>query len=104
MLYVVCYDISDDKTRNQMSERLLDFGVRIQESVFECVLDEEAQERMVETLDKIRLADTDRVRIYRMCQYCADTVNIYGPGEVTCNRSSIWFDQGVLDKRRINDL
>ena len=83
MLYVVCYDISDDNTRDQMSERLLDFGVRIQESVFECVLDEEAQERMVERLDRIRLADTDRVRIYRMCQNCVDTVKIYGPGEVT---------------------
>ena len=33
MLYVVCYDISDDSTRNQMSERLLDFGVRIQEVI-----------------------------------------------------------------------
>lgn len=83
MLYVVCYDISDDNTRGQMSERLLDFGVRIQESVFECVLDEEAQERMVERLDRIRLADTDRVRIYRMCQNCVETVRIYGPGEVT---------------------
>jgi len=83
VLYVVCYDISDDKTRNLMSERLLDFGVRIQESVFECVLDEEAEERMVEHLDKVPLADTDRVRIYRICQNCVDTVRIYGPGEVT---------------------
>ena len=83
MLYMVCYDISDDKTRNQMSERLLDFGVRIQESVFECVLDEEAQEQMMERLDKVPPAKTDKVRIYRMCQTCVTTVKIYGPGEVT---------------------
>jgi len=83
MLFMVCYDISDDKTRYQMSERLLDFGVRIQESVFECVLDQEAHERMLQRLDKVPLANTDRVRIYRMCQNCMDTIKIYGPGEVT---------------------
>ena len=83
MLYVVCYDIGDDKVRNQISVRLLDYGVRIQESVFECILDEEARERMLERLDKIPLADTDRVRIYRMCQNCVGAVKIYGPGEVT---------------------
>jgi len=83
MLYVVCYDIGEDKTRNRMSERLLDFGVRIQESVFECVLDDESQERMMEQLDKIPLAATDRVRVYRMCQNCVEAVRIYGPGEVT---------------------
>jgi CRISPR-associated protein Cas2 len=83
MLYVVCYDISDDKTRNQMSERLLDFGARIQESVFECVLDGECHERMLERLDRVPIAQTDRVRVYRLCQTCVETVRIYGPGEVT---------------------
>ena len=83
MLYVICYDISDDKIRNQVSDRLLDFGVRIQESVFECVLDGESRERLIEKLDKIELAGTDRVRIYRLCQTCTDTVKIYGPGELT---------------------
>jgi CRISPR-associated protein Cas2 len=83
MLFVVCYDISDDRTRDRLSERLLDFGVRIQESVFECVLDEEAQERMMARLDAVKLANTDRVRIYRICRNCVETVKIYGPGEVT---------------------
>ena len=83
MLFVVCYDISDDKTRNQMSERLLDFGVRIQESVFECLLDEEGYTKMLKKLDKVPLADTDRVRIYRICRKCMDVVKIYGPGELS---------------------
>lgn len=45
--------------------------------------DDEAEERMIERLDTVALADTNRVRIYRMCQNCLDTVRIYGPGEVT---------------------
>jgi len=83
MLHVVCYDISDDRVRDRMSERLLDFGVRIQDSVFECLLDEELYARMLSQIEKIPLAKTDRVRIYRLCSRCVEAVRIYGPGEVT---------------------
>ena len=47
MLHIVCCDISDDKTRRLVSGRLLDFGVRIQESVFEALLDDELYGRMM---------------------------------------------------------
>lgn len=83
MLYVVCYDISEDRTRNQMSERLLHFGVRIQESVFECVLDGYGYVRMMEALNKVPIDDNDRLRIYKVCQNCTEAIQIYGPGEVT---------------------
>jgi len=83
MLYLVCYDISDDKIRYQVSERLLDFGARIQESVFECLLDAEHYERMVAALDRIRLDELDKVRIYKVCANCVEAVKIYGPGEVS---------------------
>ena len=62
MIYVVCYDISDDRTRNQMSECLLDFGVRVQESVFECVLDGYGFVRMIEAVNKVPIEDSDRLR------------------------------------------
>lgn len=83
MLFVVCYDISNDASRKQMAMRLLDFGVRIQESVFECLLDEEGYERMLKRIDKIALTTTDRVRIYRICRKCVNTIRIYGSGEMT---------------------
>ena len=60
MLHIVCYDISEDKTRHQMSECLLDFGVRIQESVFECVLDGHGYVRMMEAVNKVPIENTDR--------------------------------------------
>ncbi len=85
MIYLVCYDISDDKARNRMSKRLLDFGARIQESVFECLLDEELYERMVKAMDKVPLDGLDKVRIYKVCANCVEAVKIYGPGEVTCD-------------------
>jgi len=83
MLYLVCYDISDDRVRSQVSERLLDFGTRIQESVFECLLDSRQYERMIAALDRIRLAELDEVRIYKICSNCVKAVKIYGPGRVS---------------------
>jgi CRISPR-associated protein Cas2 len=83
MLYVICYDISEDKTRTMVSDRLLNFGVRIQESVFECLLDEELFGRMLGEVDKAPLEATDRVRVYKVCADCVEAVKIYGPGAVT---------------------
>lgn len=83
MLYLVCYDISDDKVRYDISQRLLDFGARIQESVFECLLDAAQYQRMVAALDRIPLNELDKVRIYKICANCVEAVRIYGPGRVS---------------------
>jgi len=83
MLHVVCYDISNDNSRTLISERLLNFGSRIQDSVFECLLDDALYARMLEQIEKIKLEKADRVRIYRICARCVEVVKIYGPGEVT---------------------
>jgi CRISPR-associated protein Cas2 len=83
MLHVVSYDIIDDKVRNRVSECLLDFGTRIQDSVFECLLDDELRDRLVEELGRIDLNEKDRIRVYQVCARCLDQVQIYGPGEVT---------------------
>jgi CRISPR-associated protein Cas2 len=85
MLHVVSYDIIDDKVRNRVSECLLGFGTRIQDSVFECLMDDELRDRLVEELGKIELNEQDRIRIYQVCARCVDQVQIYGPGEVTTN-------------------
>ena len=83
MLHLVCYDISDDNTRSLMADRLLDFGTRIQESVFECLLDDELYGRLLTEVEKVKLAKDDRMRIYRVCAKCVEAIKIYGPGEVT---------------------
>ena len=83
MLYLVCYDISNDNVRDRMSKTLLDFGSRIQESVFECPLNDELLERMMSRLERLTLGDDDRVRVYRLCGPCVERVRLYGPGDVT---------------------
>ena len=83
MLYLVCYDISNDLVRDRMSKTLLDFGSRIQESVFECPLNDDLLDRMMARLEKLALGDDDRVRVYRLGGPCVERVRIYGPGDVT---------------------
>jgi CRISPR-associated protein Cas2 len=83
MLRVVCYDISNDRTRDHLSRRLLNFGSRIQESVFECLLDDELEIRLIDMLEKTALGDSDKIRVYRVCADCVETVRIYGKGEIT---------------------
>jgi CRISPR-associated protein Cas2 len=83
MFYVVCYDVSDDKARDRLSTALLDFGTRIQESVFECPLEAGEGERMMERVSRIGTEETDKVRIYSLCRRCLGATRIYGPGAVT---------------------
>ena len=40
MLIVVCYDIAEDLRRRRVSDELENFGGRVQDSVFECHLEE----------------------------------------------------------------
>jgi len=83
VLYVVCYDISEDRLRDRVSNALLDYGTRIQESVFECSLDVSDFRRMLQHLSLIPIEETDKVRIYRLCSPCVEAMQIYGPGELT---------------------
>ncbi len=58
---------------------LLGAGVRVQESVFECLMDDARLERTMARLRSIALEPSDRVRVYRLCQRCANDVTVFGP-------------------------
>ncbi|XHX79484.1 MAG: CRISPR-associated endonuclease Cas2 [Stenomitos frigidus ULC029] len=38
MFYLICYDITNDRRRDRVSRLLEGYGLRVQKSVFECVL------------------------------------------------------------------
>ncbi len=82
MLYVVCYDIADDRRRERLAGALLDYGSRIQESVFAAHLDQELYERMMRRIGKIIDGASDRVHVIRLCQGCEDRVIALGLAEV----------------------
>jgi CRISPR-associated protein Cas2 len=83
MLIVVSYDVPNDRRRTRLANALEDFGVRVQYSVFECLLELD----QVDTLRKrvLRLIDVeaDSLRIYRFCLDCGSKVEIHGVGKAT---------------------
>ncbi len=76
--YVVSYDIVDDRRRHRVAEALKDFGVRVQKSVFECLLDDARRQRLEARLAKLIDRKTDTVLIYFLCAACMDRKSALG--------------------------
>lgn len=85
MLYLVSYDIPDDRRRTRRAKTLKDFGDRVQFSVFECLLDAALLARMTARIRAVIAEDEDSVRIYSLCAGCERAIAIIGQGEVTKN-------------------
>ena len=82
MEYVVCYDLSDDRRRDRLAKALLDYGERVQESVFVAHLDEELYGRMLERIAKVIDEVEDRVHVFGLCGACGaceGKIRVYGP-------------------------
>ena len=80
MFYVVSYDIPDDKKRDRIAKTLLDFGIRVQYSVFECIMDDDAVERLTARLADL-VSDEDSVRLYALCAKCERAALVLGTGK-----------------------
>ena len=82
MQYVICYDIADDARRSRLANALLDFGARVQESVFVANLDETLAERMTARIKKAIETDQDRVHVFALCAACAVKTQVFGAAEI----------------------
>jgi CRISPR-associated protein Cas2 len=63
-LYVISYDIPDDKRRKKIADLLEGYGQRVQYSVFECQLSREKYNDFRRRLRKIVKLEEDNVRFY----------------------------------------
>ena len=86
MQYVICYDIADDARRHRVATTLLDFGSRIEESVFVANLDEDLARRMMERLRRLVETDQDRVHVFQLCAECAHKTQALGTAELVEDR------------------
>lgn len=79
--YVVCFDISDDRTRYRVAKVLKGYGYRVQKSVFECPqLTEKQLLTLMDRLERLIDRTTDTVRYYRQCRACLDDFEQTGVG------------------------
>jgi CRISPR-associated protein Cas2 len=81
-LYVVSYDISNDRRRTRVHSALTGYGTWVQYSLFECFLDQKQRIKMEARLLKEIHQREDSVRIYGLCKGCAPEVEILGRGDV----------------------
>jgi len=80
---VVSYDIVDDKKRLQLAKLMLNYGRRVQKSVFECRIDEKKFLEMKGKIERIIDFEEDSVRYYFLCQRCIANIQVSGWGTVT---------------------
>ena len=78
MFYLICYDVTCDRRRNRVARLLKGFGMRVQKSVFECVLSPEQFEMVCRKLEGYLEIEEDQVRFYLMSASTRRKVAIVG--------------------------
>jgi CRISPR-associated protein Cas2 len=86
MLWVVCYDVPDDKRRQQVAKVLEGFGRRVQYSVFECDLDPAKAEKLKASLVKHIHDKEDDVRFYPLNQADIPRIHLLGKAKLQLNQ------------------
>jgi CRISPR-associated protein Cas2 len=89
MFIVVAYDISDDKRRTKLHDTLMNFGVPVQYSVFECILDKGGLKKMKVAVGKVIKGEEDFVRYYYICDSCRKKIETTAGAKVTRERPAI---------------
>jgi len=82
MHYIISYDIPDDRRRTKLANVLLDFGERVQYSVFEAALDGKLFDNLLRRINNEINEQEDSVRIYPMCAICEKGIMVLGKGHI----------------------
>jgi CRISPR-associated protein Cas2 len=80
MDYLIVYDICQPKRLRRVAKAMQQFGVRVQKSVFECVLSDSGLSEMKTQVSKDMDATEDSVRIYPLLAGSREKQTILGNG------------------------
>jgi len=78
MFYLVCYDVVLDRRRNKVAHLLEGYGMRVQKSVFECVLSPDQREMLQRKLNRYIKPEEDQVRFYPLSPRYRQKVLVLG--------------------------
>lgn len=81
-MWMVAYDISNDRIRQEVREILYDYGTRVQYSMFECTLVDQEKTAVQEELAAL-IEKSDSIRWYPLCSWCKGKMVIQGKGSRT---------------------
>ena len=81
-MYLISYDISDNRCRNKIAKKMEGYGKRVQYSVFECFLTKALYTRLLEELaDLMRDQPEGSIRVYYICENCRQKLLQIGESE-----------------------
>ena len=80
--FVVCYDVADDRRRRRIAACLDGYGDRVQESVFELVVDRVLMENCLAEISTLIDLSEDNIAVYRLCGSCERERSYLGVGAV----------------------
>ncbi len=83
MFLVIAYDIANDKRRNRIAKILLDYGERVQYSVFEADITQELLNEILIRLKAVINTEEDSIRIYKICSRCLDNIELMGDAKLS---------------------
>lgn len=81
MRYVIAYDVTSDRRRRKVLDRLRNYGYRVQYSVVECELDGARLQSLKNDVLPLLNRRTDRLAIYRQCETCYLRSDRFGSAE-----------------------
>ena len=89
-LYIVSYDVPDDRRRTRIHSALTSFGTWVQYSVFECFLNRKQRLLLEARLLKEIHQKEDTIRIYGLCGACQPKVEVLGQGDLP-HEENVYF-------------
>ena len=80
MQALVAFDVADDRRRYRLTRVLLDYGTRIQESVFWVECEDDLVERIRERVRGVLDVEVDNLWMVPVCEGCVKKVETIGIG------------------------
>jgi len=78
--YFVAYDITDNKRRRKLHKFLKQYGLNVQKSIFQCVVNEEILDDIISKMLKFIDERSDKLYIYPICERCLEKAFADGTG------------------------
>ena len=80
MLVVVSYDIKNNKRRQKLHKLLKDYGMPVQYSVFECLLDKTELDHLKKAAKGLIKRGEDSIIYYCLCENCRTRISAIRKG------------------------
>lgn len=88
-MFVIAYDISNNRRRTRLFKTLKRYGMAVQESVFECHLTADQFIKMRMDVEKVINPQIDQVRYYDLCRNCAARIQVTSASQTTSDPDAI---------------